>query len=61
MLHGSSSSSQTFGNSFLAHIEDFELKDDDLWGFVYASKYPSREASYNEPHKAPSVNHYYNT
>ena len=61
LLHGSSSSSHTFGNSCLAHTEDFELKDVELWGFVYASKYPSRAVSYNEPQEAPGVNRYYNT
>lgn len=55
LLHGSSSSSETFGNSCLAHTEDFELKDVELWGFVYASKYPSRVASYSEPQEAPGI------
>lgn len=55
LLHGSSSSSQTFGNSCLAHTEDFELKDVELWGFVYASKYPSKATSYSEPQEAPGI------
>ncbi|XP_042457996.1 TLD domain-containing protein 2-like isoform X1 [Zingiber officinale] len=39
LLNGSSSSSDTFGNSCLAHTEEFEVKEIELWGFVYASKY----------------------
>ncbi|XP_042395002.1 nuclear receptor coactivator 7-like isoform X1 [Zingiber officinale] len=39
LLNGSSSSSETFGNSCLAHTEDFEVKEVELWAFVYASKY----------------------
>ncbi|XP_010937456.1 uncharacterized protein [Elaeis guineensis] len=39
LLNGSSSTSETFGNSCLAHSEDFEVKEVELWGFVYASKY----------------------
>ncbi|KAK3020978.1 hypothetical protein RJ639_046965 [Escallonia herrerae] len=39
LLNGSSSSSQTYGNSCLAHSEDFEVKEIELWGFVYTSKY----------------------
>ncbi|KAA8530860.1 hypothetical protein F0562_005516 [Nyssa sinensis] len=38
-LSGSSSASETYGNSCLAHSEDFEVKEVELWGFVYASKY----------------------
>lgn len=39
LLYGSSSASDTYGNSCLAHTEDFEVKEIELWGFVYASKY----------------------
>ncbi|XP_077213298.1 TLD-domain containing nucleolar protein [Tasmannia lanceolata] len=39
LLNGSSSVSETFGNSCLAHSEDFEVKEVELWGFAYASKY----------------------
>ncbi|XP_074579857.1 uncharacterized protein LOC141836297 [Curcuma longa] len=39
LLNGSSSSSDTFGNSCLAHSEEFEVKEIELWGFAYASKY----------------------
>ncbi|KAE9449983.1 hypothetical protein C3L33_18110, partial [Rhododendron williamsianum] len=38
-LNGSSSASDTYGNSCLACSEDFEVKEIELWGFVYASKY----------------------
>ncbi|XP_059643406.1 uncharacterized protein LOC132285255 [Cornus florida] len=39
LLNGSSSASETYGNPCLAHTEDFEVKEIELWGFVYASKY----------------------
>ncbi|KAI5669886.1 hypothetical protein M9H77_19739 [Catharanthus roseus] len=39
LLTGSSSASETYGNSHLAHTEDFDVKEVELWGFVYASKY----------------------
>ncbi|CAA6659855.1 unnamed protein product [Spirodela intermedia] len=39
LLSGSSSTSETFGNPCLAHSEDFQVKEVELWGFVYASKY----------------------
>ncbi|KAF5458150.1 hypothetical protein F2P56_022206 [Juglans regia] len=39
LLNGSSSVSETYGNPCLAHSEDFEVKEVELWGFVYASKY----------------------
>ncbi|KAL5992386.1 hypothetical protein ACLOJK_013303 [Asimina triloba] len=39
LLSGSSSFSETFGNSCLAHTEDFDVKEVELWGFVYGSKY----------------------
>lgn len=39
LLNGSSSASETYGNSCLAHSEDFEVKEIELWGFVYDSKY----------------------
>eukprot|EP00258_Populus_trichocarpa_P006609 XP_002310564.3 oxidation resistance protein 1 [Populus trichocarpa] len=31
--------SETYGNPCLAHTEDFEVKEVELWGFVYGSKY----------------------
>ncbi|XP_022894741.1 oxidation resistance protein 1 [Olea europaea var. sylvestris] len=39
LLSGSSSSSETYGNPCLANAEDFVVKETELWGFVYASKY----------------------
>ncbi|KAF4370592.1 hypothetical protein F8388_020178 [Cannabis sativa] len=39
LLNGSSSVSETYGNPCLAHSEDFEVKEIELWGFVYPSKY----------------------
>lgn len=39
LLNGSSSASETFGNSCLAQSEDFVVKEVELWGLVYASKY----------------------
>ncbi|XP_015890643.3 oxidation resistance protein 1 [Ziziphus jujuba] len=39
LLNGSSSNSETYGNPCLANSEDFEVKEVELWGFVYASKY----------------------
>lgn len=39
LLIGSSSASETYGNPCLAYTEDFEVKEIELWGFVYASKY----------------------
>lgn len=39
LLNGSSAASETFGNSCLSHTENFEVKEVELWGFVYASKY----------------------
>ncbi|XP_028779798.1 oxidation resistance protein 1 [Neltuma alba] len=39
LLNGSSSVSETYGNPCLAHSQDFEVKEVELWGFVYASKY----------------------
>ncbi|XP_027337753.1 TLD domain-containing protein 2 [Abrus precatorius] len=39
LLNGSSSVSETYGNPCLANSEDFEVKEVELWGFVYASKY----------------------
>ncbi|XP_051127029.1 uncharacterized protein LOC127248625 isoform X1 [Andrographis paniculata] len=39
LLNGSSLSSETYGNPCLAHSEDFKVKEVELWGFVYASKY----------------------
>ncbi|XP_042493183.1 TLD domain-containing protein 2 [Macadamia integrifolia] len=39
LLRGSSSVSETYGNPCLAQSEDFEVKEVELWGFSYASKY----------------------
>ncbi|KAJ4756777.1 Oxidation resistance protein 1 [Rhynchospora pubera] len=39
LLTGSSSTSDTFNNPCLAHSEDFEVKEVELWGFVYSSQY----------------------
>ncbi|XP_022739522.1 oxidation resistance protein 1-like isoform X2 [Durio zibethinus] len=39
LLNGSSSFSETYGNPCLAFSEDFEVKEIELWGFVYGSKY----------------------
>lgn len=39
LMSGSSSSSETFGNSCLAHSQDFDVKEVELWGFAYGSKY----------------------
>ncbi|KAM2668076.1 oxidation resistance protein 1 [Malus sylvestris] len=39
LLSGSSSCSETYGNPCLANSEDFEVKEVELWGFVYATKY----------------------
>ncbi|RAL54531.1 hypothetical protein DM860_001659 [Cuscuta australis] len=39
LLSGSSGPSETFGNSCLAHNQEFELKNVELWGFKHASRY----------------------
>ncbi|XP_020090772.1 oxidation resistance protein 1 [Ananas comosus] len=39
LINGSSSTSDTFDNPCLAHSQEFEVKEVELWGFVYASKY----------------------
>lgn len=39
LLSGSSSNSETFDNQCLSHSEDFAVKEVELWGFVYPSKY----------------------
>ncbi|XP_022136824.1 TLD domain-containing protein 2 [Momordica charantia] len=39
LLNGSSSISETYGNPCLANAEEFEVKEVELWGFVYTSKY----------------------
>ncbi|KAH9614019.1 hypothetical protein KSS87_018546 [Heliosperma pusillum] len=47
---GSSAASETYGNPCLAHSEDFKVKDVELWGFAYASRYDEVLAfSRNEP------------
>lgn len=55
LLRGSSGYCETFGNSCLAHTEDFELKDVELWGFAYASKYLSTVTSYTETQEVPGI------
>lgn len=45
LLSGSSGPCETFGNSFLAHDQEFELRNVELWGFAHASQYlPSYQA-----------------
>ncbi|GLT99297.1 hypothetical protein SLE2022_167410 [Rubroshorea leprosula] len=39
LLNGTSGPSETFGNICLAHTEEFELKNVELWGFKHASQY----------------------
>ncbi|KAH6780029.1 hypothetical protein C2S52_011266 [Perilla frutescens var. hirtella] len=39
LLTGSSGPCETFGNSCLAHDQEFELKDVEVWGFTHASQY----------------------
>ncbi|KAL4573884.1 hypothetical protein LXL04_020705 [Taraxacum kok-saghyz] len=39
LLNGSSLASETYGNSCLSHTQEFEVKQVELWGFVYASEY----------------------
>ncbi|XP_062221975.1 uncharacterized protein LOC133921205 [Phragmites australis] len=39
LLSGSSSNSETFNNQCLSHSPDFAVKEVELWGFVYPSKY----------------------
>ncbi|KAJ9541118.1 hypothetical protein OSB04_027624, partial [Centaurea solstitialis] len=39
ILNGSSLASETYGNSCLSYTEEFEVKEIELWGFVYASEY----------------------
>ncbi|OIT38938.1 PREDICTED: oxidation resistance protein 1-like [Nicotiana attenuata] len=39
LLSGNSGPCDTFGNSSLAHNEEFELKNVELWGFTHASRY----------------------
>lgn len=39
LLNGSSAASDTYGNPCLALSEDFVVKEVELWGFVYASRY----------------------
>ncbi|CAN8328597.1 unnamed protein product [Cochlearia groenlandica] len=36
---GSSAYSETYGNSCLATSQDFDVKEVELWGFVYGSRY----------------------
>nr|XP_043632363.1 oxidation resistance protein 1 [Erigeron canadensis] len=39
LLNGSSLASETYDNSCLSHTQEFEVKEVELWGFVYASEY----------------------
>ncbi|KAM7485416.1 hypothetical protein LguiA_001425 [Lonicera macranthoides] len=39
LLTGSSGASETFGNLCLAHNQEFELKNVELWGFTHSSQY----------------------
>lgn len=39
LLNGSSSVSETYGNPCLAHSQEFSVKEVELWGFVFPSKY----------------------
>lgn len=39
LLNGSSLASDTYGNSCLSNTQEFEVKEIELWGFVYASEY----------------------
>ncbi|XP_057788357.1 uncharacterized protein LOC131005401 isoform X2 [Salvia miltiorrhiza] len=39
LLSGTSGPCETFGNSCLAHDQEFVLKDVELWGFTHASQY----------------------
>ncbi|XP_057970549.1 uncharacterized protein LOC131159552 isoform X2 [Malania oleifera] len=39
LLIGSSGRSETYDNCCLAHTQDFDVKEVELWGFVYQSKY----------------------
>ncbi|KAH0705057.1 hypothetical protein KY290_009759 [Solanum tuberosum] len=39
LLSGNSGPCDTFGNLCLAHDEEFELKNVELWGFTHASRY----------------------
>ncbi|CAO2830763.1 unnamed protein product [Amaranthus hypochondriacus] len=39
LLNGSSAASETYGNACLARSEDFVVKEVELWGFVYPSRY----------------------
>ncbi|KAK4437786.1 Oxidation resistance protein 1 [Sesamum alatum] len=41
LLYGSSGPCETFGNRCLAHDEEFELKNVELWGFTHASQHLS--------------------
>lgn len=53
LLNGSSGASETYGNPCLACSENFEVKEVELWGFVYASRYEEMlTSSHNE---APGI------
>ncbi|CAK9318788.1 unnamed protein product [Citrullus colocynthis] len=41
LLNGTSGPCETFGNFCLAHAEEFELKNVELWGFAHASQHLS--------------------
>ncbi|XVF28529.1 hypothetical protein REPUB_Repub15cG0037500 [Reevesia pubescens] len=48
LLSGTSGPCETFGNLCLAHNEDFELKNVELWGFAHASRYFKTESNWKE-------------
>nr|GEX64038.1 hypothetical protein [Tanacetum cinerariifolium] len=41
LLNGTSGPCNTFGNRCLAHNEEFEIKNVELWGFTHSSQYRS--------------------
>lgn len=41
LLNGTSGPCDTFGNECLAHNEEFEIKNVELWGFTHSSRYHS--------------------
>ncbi|KAJ7537873.1 hypothetical protein O6H91_11G025600 [Diphasiastrum complanatum] len=55
LLMGSSGSCATFGNTPLAHSEEFIVKDVELWGFTHSSKYVPRQASFEESKEVPGI------
>ncbi|KAJ8446658.1 hypothetical protein Cgig2_002820 [Carnegiea gigantea] len=53
LLNGSSGASETYGNPCLACSENFEVKEVELWSFVYASRYEEMLAS--SQNEAPGI------